>query len=164
MNLQEALNILRPEGNKEDDLKKAYRTACKKYHPDYNKAPEALELMKLINLAYEFLKKHLNKWSFEQQTDEQGLDEILAEKFDLIKTFVGIKAEVCGSWLWVSGNTFTYKKYFKEYGFRWAPKKKSWYWRPEGYVKRGKKVFSMNEIRDTYGSYDLDQENQSALG
>lgn len=161
MDIKQALNVLRPNGNTLDDLKSAYRAACKKYHPDIN--PNGLELMKVINTAYSFLKKNVNKWSHTQQTNDIGIDDILQGIFDKIKHFSEIKSEVCGSWLWVSGQTWRYKKQLKEFGFRWAPKKTQWYWRPEGYRKRSRRVFSMSEIRKTFGSVELDQDLQSAL-
>ena len=158
MNRTEALNVLKPQGNTLGELKSAYRAAAKQYHPDVNE--HGLELMKVINCAYEFLKKNLSKWSFDQATNDTPLTEILQEKFDAIKHFIGIETEVCGSWLWVSGDTKRYKEQLKEAGFRWARKKVQWYWRPEGYRKRSRRVFSMDEIRNTFGSMDLDQEMQ----
>lgn len=37
----------------EDNLKEIYREACKLYHPDRNKSPEAEDIMKQINTFYE---------------------------------------------------------------------------------------------------------------
>ncbi|ASZ09056.1 hypothetical protein CK556_01630 [Mesoplasma chauliocola] len=37
-------------------IKQAYKALAKKYHPDNNKDPEAEEIMKLINKAYNILK------------------------------------------------------------------------------------------------------------
>ena len=162
MDLQQALNILKPDGNDPDALKKAYRQAALKYHPDHN--ANGLELMKLINAAYEFLKKHIHKWHYQDCNNDTPIDEYLQELFDKIKHFVNIKAEVCGTWLWLSGETWRYKKELKEYGFKWAPKKRQWYWSPPGYRKRTKKVFSMDEIRSKYGSIELEPELRSAIG
>jgi len=162
MNRTEALNILNPDGNSPDDLKTAYRRACKKYHPDVN--PHSLELMKLVNLSFEFLTKNINKWNCSQSNNDTPLTEKMQELFDKIKHFVGIKSELCGTWLWLSGETWRYKKELKSFGFRWASKKHQWYWRPEGYHKRTKKVFTMNEIRSTFGSVKLEPELQSAIG
>ncbi len=162
MNRTEALNVLRPQGNSLNDLKSAYRAACKKYHPDIN--PHGLELMKVINTAYAFLKKNMDKWSHNQQTDDISITEVLQEVFDKIKHFVNIESEVCGSWLWVSGETWRYKKELKAAGLRWAPKKHQWYWRPEGYRKKSRRVLSMGEIRTMFGSVEMEQEQLAALG
>jgi hypothetical protein len=52
----------------------------------------------------------------------------------------------------VSGKTYPAKEQLKEANFSWAGKKKKWYWKPAGYTKRGKSEWSMEQIRDTYGS------------
>ena len=44
-----------PRGASQADLKKAYFTMAKKYHPDVNKTPEAKERFAKINNAYETL-------------------------------------------------------------------------------------------------------------
>lgn len=49
------LNVSKLANNQE--IKKAYITLSKKYHPDYNKNPYAEKMMKIINNAYESLKK-----------------------------------------------------------------------------------------------------------
>lgn len=37
------------------DIKKSYRKLAKKYHPDRNKSPNAEEIIKKINQAFEVL-------------------------------------------------------------------------------------------------------------
>ena len=163
MNTQEALNIIKPKGNTQEALKTAYREACKKYHPDIN--PNGLELMKVINIAYRLLKESVGKWNYEQSNNNDiSITEQMQVIFDKIKFFKNIKAEVCGTWLWVSGNTWEYRKEFKAAKLYWARKKQQWYWRPTTeYKKRCKKVFSMAEIRNKYGSIELKQERVAAL-
>ncbi len=161
MNITEALNTIKPLGNTPDDLRSAYRAACKKYHPDVN--PNGLEIMKAVNAAYSFLKKNLTKWNHTQQTNDTSIPDILQAIFDKIKHFGNIEAEVCGSWLWVSGETWRYKKELKAAGLKWAAKKRQWYWSPAGYKKRSKRVFEMPEIRALFGSCELDQEPLAAV-
>ena len=85
--------------------------------------------------------------------------------FDKIKFFENIKAEVCGTWLWVSGDTWGYRKKLKAAEMYWARKKQAWYWRPPAAKckKHNKKIFSMAEIRNKFGSIKLKQEKVVAL-
>ena len=121
-----------------EQLRKAYKDLLKKYHPD-NGGSE--EITKAINSEYEQLFKVLknrhesktagtesktssyenNKYSFEE-------DEKLREILQKIIHFEGVTIEICGSWIWLSGNTYQYRKEFKEIGFKWASTKKQWYW------------------------------------
>lgn len=65
----------------------------------------------------------------------------------------GVTVEVCGTWLWVSGNTRENKEALKACGFRYAAKKKMWYKAPEGSKHfKGKKSWDMSKIREVYGS------------
>lgn len=161
MTTTEALNVLKPSGNTQGSLKSAYRQACKRYHPDVN--PNGLELMKVINAAYAYLRKNMGTWDCNQQTSDISITEKMQAIFDKIKHLAEIQAEVCGSWLWVSGNTYPHKGVLKQAGLFWAKKKQQWYWRPAEYAKRGKKVFSMDQIRLTYGSVELRQEPVRAI-
>jgi len=166
MKHSEAINILNPSANDEDSLKTAYKTACKTYHPDVN--PNGLEMMKLVNVAYEHLKKWLGSWDHAKHaTDEKGIDEIFTEILNKISHLEGLEIEVCGTWLWVGGNTKEHKDTIKEAGLKWAKKKAMWYWRPaDCKVRFHKKTLSMNEIRVAHGSTNVDTERkiQKRLG
>jgi hypothetical protein len=162
MNVSQALNILKPESNTAEALKAAYRAACKRYHPDIN--PDGAEIMKLINAAYDFLKKHLGQWSTSQRNrTETPIDEIFSEILNRIRHFPGIHIEVCGNWLWITGNTRPYREALKAAGLRWAHKKRAWYWRPEGYRKKSRRVLSLDEIRFTFGSREIETEKREPL-
>lgn len=52
------------------EIKKAYRTLAKKYHPDMNKSPEAEEKFKEINAAYEVLGDEQKKAQYDMHGDD----------------------------------------------------------------------------------------------
>lgn len=75
----------------------------------------------------------------------------------------GVTVEVCGTWLWVTGNTKANKEALKAVGFRWAAKKKAWYKAPEGTPRRRtKKGWDMAKIRDVYGSHVVEEVEEIA--
>lgn len=161
MNMSQALNILRPDSK--DDLKASYKRAALKYHPDHG---GDLEMMKLVNLAYEFLKNndwHTGEMRRRAKREAPILDEIKAV-WDLIKSMPEIKGEQIGIWLWVTGNTKKYKTELKKAGLKWSPKKFAWYWKPAGSRKVTKKQFDLNELRNIFGSEDLENETLHAIG
>ncbi|MEA2016909.1 MAG: J domain-containing protein [Campylobacterota bacterium] len=52
------------------EIKKAYRTLAKKYHPDMNKDPKAEEKFKEINAAYEVLGDEKKKSQYDMHGDD----------------------------------------------------------------------------------------------
>mgnify|MGYP000553581182 FL=1 len=66
--LYETLNV--SENATAAEIKKAYRTLAKKYHPDMNKAPEAEEKFKEINAAYEVLGDEQKKSQYDMHGDD----------------------------------------------------------------------------------------------
>ena len=76
------------------------------------------------------------------------MEEIIKE----LKSIKGLELEVCGSWLWISGNTKKYRKELKGLGLFYAPKKQQWYFRPPEYRSHRHKPVSMDKIRSVYGS------------
>ena len=156
MNHHDAAKILNLSGDIDPDaVKQAYRVACKKYHPDRNPAGE--EMMKAVNAAYEALKGFTGKANEGAASDYgHGLNEAISFALGLS----GVVVEICGAWVWLSGNTRAHREALKDSkntlpdgnGFRWAPKKKMWYYRPADWTSRARGNWSMDEIRAEHGS------------
>jgi len=73
----------------QDDIKKAYRTLAKKYHPDRNPDEAAGEKLKEINAAYDVIgnpekRSNYDRWG---TADEQGID--MGGFGDLFRTVFG---------------------------------------------------------------------------
>lgn len=159
MNIRDAISILEitEKSLTEEKLKLAYRRAAQKYHPDRN--PAGLEMMKLVNAAYESLKNCCgNIEAGEHGASEYG-EHINAALNAIIG--LGLNIEVCGAWVWISGNTKPHKEKLKEAGFKWASKKCCWYFRPEDYKSRRHKSWLMSDIRNKYGSQIIKNEQTS---
>lgn len=155
MNVQEALNIFGLSGElTESDIKKAYKQAALKYHPDRN--PLGLELMKAVNAAYDFLMQNLSNINKYQSADKQAhynYTEELEEILSTLSGLMGVVYEVIGNWVWISGDTKDHKETLKDAGCKWAFKKKQWFYRPEEHKSiRNRKEHTIDEIREMYGT------------
>ena len=91
----------------------------------------------------------------ETYTSKQKTNETSEQFKDIINELMKmdyIVIEVIGCFVWVTGNTKTYKDRFKELHFRWHSKKLAWYLKPEDYKKRSHKDYGLDEIREMYGT------------
>lgn len=148
-----------------EQLRKQYRDLLKKYHPDNGGSEETT---KEINNEYEQLFKVLkNRHSNESKSANESNsnestcynfeeDEKLREMLQKVIHFSDITIEIIGDWIWISGNTYQYRKDFKTLGFKFAGKKKMWYWHSESYIKKSRKTLSMDDIRNYYGSTEVE--------
>lgn len=171
MNKKDAMSVLNMSVFSHAIAKKSWGKYCAKFHPDKN--PAGLEMMKLGNVAYSFLKSLPDVSATENQEQEAentGLDfgELLNEKINLVLDFgdTDLILEVCGAWLWVTGNTKPYAKNLKEAGFFWASKKLAWYFRPAGWKSSSRGGWQMDKIRDSFGSDGVKtfRKNKEKLG
>lgn len=161
-----------------DELRKQYKDLLKKYHPDNGGSEEET---KAINVEYERLfrilkdshsrqqadtsesKSSNNKSSYDNMKYDFEEDSLLREMLQKVIYFSDITIEIIGSWLWISGSTYQYRKELKELGFKFASQKKRWYWHSESYRKKSNKKLSMDDIRNYYGSTEIEPDGRRRL-
>lgn len=140
-----------------DELKAAYRRLSMKHHPDRGGDTATMqEINAEHDELFERLKKQHNASADEfHQTTETP--EEFREIIELLLKLEGLTVELCGSWLWIGGDTRQHKETLKAAGCRWSNNKKLWYWHhaEEGRKwRRGKAT--MSDIRMKYGSQVFD--------
>ena len=159
MNLRESLKILSLsdcESVTKDMVKKAYLEAAKKFHPDRNPAGD--HVMKMVNAAYEFLKGPSIRYPLKVSVNSESgnFSDAVSVAINAIIDLSGLEIEVCGSWVWVSGDTKTHKEILKANGFRFSGPKKLWYFRHESSHRRFCRTsHTMDYIRGKFGSQSL---------
>ncbi|MET1414392.1 J domain-containing protein [Roseibium sp. HPY-6] len=147
MNIYDASKILGLSGDvTPDQFKAAYRAACRTYHPDINSAGE--EMMKVINTAYDALKN----FSGTIKDEQSNYGELFNNALKAVLPIHGVIVEVCGAWIWITGDTRTHKETLKKSGFKWSKNKKAWYFRPEQFRSFSRGNATLEEIREKYGS------------
>lgn len=135
-----------------DEVKTTYKKLAKQYHPDLG--GDTLTMQE-INKEYAFAsaKAIQGENLSAEDTEKQILDsEAYREALEKIIHLQGIRIELVGFWIWVTGETKTHRQTLKDAGYFFASKKLAWYFRTGEYKvsKCGKK--SLEEIRAKYGS------------
>lgn len=140
-----------------EEAKRQYHKLVVENHPDLGGSDEALTQ---INLEWDYLKAHNfnvhESMSGSVYTDEnQDMPDEVTQRFDkIINALIaldGVGIEICGSFIWLSGETYQWKELLKGLGFKWARKKKRWFLAPQRKGKRNND-WSMERIRARHGS------------
>lgn len=136
-----------------DQLKNEYRSQVKRLHPDVGGCEESFKAMQneFETLLSKFQKGFTN--------EQKELDEKLIKKINEIAHIL-CDFEICGSWIWATGDTFSWRVELKELGFKFSRNKKAWYWKDGEFKKRSKKKFDMDSIRKLHGSQKVNNKTK----
>ena len=139
-----------------EELKNQYKKLAMKHHPD--KGGNTADMQE-INNEYDLLFARLKNVhstvdgkTYTASTETTESPEEFRNIINVLINLAGINIEICGKWLWITGNTKPHKEILKSLKFRWSKSKSAWYYHTADYAKVGKKTFTLNEIRALYGS------------
>ena len=141
-----------------DEAKKKFKKLCVELHPD-NKETGNSEAFKRMFSEFQNLSEgtgtnETNETKIEMSEKMQNVILELS-KYDFINMFI------CGSWLWISGNTFQIKEKLKELECKFAPNKKMWFYTEIKSSGRGN--MNIEEIKNKYGSKEISKSYQKKL-
>lgn len=146
-----------------NELKAEYKKLVMVHHPDMG---GDLETMKRINIEHDRVFAILKDKQNSDAANGEGHETTEApEEFRAIVEALlhidGIEIELCGSWLWIDGDTYHAKDKLKACGCRFSGSKKKWYWHhAEPGQRRYRGNRSMKEIRSKYGSEWLGKKSE----
>ena len=147
------------ECNSIEAVKRMYRKLCKEYHPDLHGASTE-EIMKSVNAEYEtaferFRNIHESaEDSTKTYTSNTESTETASEFMEIINKLIaceGLEISIVGRWIWAENNTYPYKEILKSLGFRYASKKRAWYWHTAEDACKSRKGLSLDDIKNKYG-------------
>ena len=111
--------------------------------------------------AYDTLKEYTGSVDLSQEAMQYP--DMLNEVLTVLVGIPDLELEICGAWLWVRGSTYDHKATLKALGFRWAPKKHAWYFRPSDWRSRARGGTPFETIRARYGSYRPEKAERQAV-
>jgi len=141
-----------------NELKAAYKKLAMRHHPDMG---GDVRTMQEINAEYDrmflLLKAKQNTMANDDETGRTRKTTETPEEFRAVVEALlgldGIEVELCGAWLWISGDTYQHREALKACGCLWSRSKQRWYWRhAEDDCRWSRGKASMGEIRSKYGS------------
>lgn len=149
-----------------EELKKEYRKLVMANHPDNGGDDKIMaEIIKEYKATFEVLKAKHNAEAKTDKTKKATFEtaDSFIDILNKIMGFEGLEMEICGSWLWVSGNTYPCKETLKAEGFQWSNKHKKWFWY-HGIVgtQKSRKSYAKNfeQVRDWHGSEKVENESR----
>jgi hypothetical protein len=147
-----------------DEARSLYRKLARENHPDFG---GDLRTMQQINAEYAEYSANAARHEARQRqqqahaegkksaADYHDVNEVAEELRQVIESLLNISpdliVEVCGLWIWVTGETRAHKDEIKSIpGMRYAPDKCAWYYAAIPSYNRVKRT--LDEIRNMHGS------------
>lgn len=144
-----------------EEAKSLYRKLARENHPDFGGDTRT---MQEINAEYarfqsEFAytsertrQREAHAAGKKTAADYHNLDEVIEALRVKIEAALnmGLDVELCGLWVWVSGDTKPHREELKAAGFKWAPDKAMWFYPGVPSFNRTRRT--MDEIRNMHGS------------
>ncbi len=130
------------------EIKAAYKKMMVIHHPD--KDGGSVQMSQLINEAWATLKD-FNEVEYRQAENSDDLAKKYQDAINAVVDLDGVQVEICGSWIWVTGDTKPHKDILKENHFRYS-RGKGWYFTtaPRRRIRSNKT--SIDDIREAHGS------------
>lgn len=140
-----------------EEVKKEFRNLAIKLHPDNGGSEEAFkEMMSDYSKAFEACKHtHTAKDGTTYHKTSTETPEEFAEVINKVVTMPGVKIEIVGSWIWLSGNTYNYKDEIKSIGFMWSSKHKMWFYNGEDKKLRRHTKETYSELKARLGYQEV---------
>ena len=148
------------------EVKQAFKQYAFNLHPDRGGTHESFVEMQALYLSKLKSLNGQTSTGFDKKEHKYYYSEkVETEIMQKITELLNLKAqdldiELCGVWLWVSGNTKAYKDKLKELSLKWHSKRSKWFYHSKTNRKKRMSKMSFEQIRYAYGSRSFEAERQ----
>ena len=148
------------------ETKQYYKKQAFKLHPDKGGSHDAFVEMQSHYLNRLKQLDGQESTGFDNKTHKYYYNEnVETELMEKITELLNLKTndleiELCGTWLWISGNTKAYKDKLKALSLKWHSRRVKWYFHTKTNRKRRMSKMSFDQIRFAYGSKSFEAEKQ----
>ena len=141
------------------EIKQKYKELAMQHHPDKGGDTQT---MQQLNFEYEQI---INNPFFNFSGQSEAEKESYLKFPEIINRVLNLDLiiEVCGQWVWISGNTYQHREHLRKSGFYFARNKQLWYWRPQEYSSSNRNPLEMDKIRALYGSDTVETQTTPQL-
>ncbi len=139
-----------------ETLRAAYRLQALEIHPDKHNESEAdhwTAEFKVLQAEYEDILSRRSREQWEEDRSSYGLEKSLQDMIDKALRIPKIHIELCGCWLWISGDTYMSRMRLKVAGFKYSKKKERWYWGMTMVSGKKKKKSRHKDMKSIYKAY-----------
>jgi len=147
-----------------DEAKSLYKKLARQHHPDLGGDTATMQAINAEYARFQSEFTRTDQRARQQRAHAEGkktaadyhnLDEvaeILRVKLEaLLNISPELTVEVCGLWIWITGETKKHREAIKAVeGMRYAPEKQAWYFAAVPSFNRTRRT--MDEIRSMHGS------------
>ncbi|MEM6734668.1 MAG: hypothetical protein AAF620_01240 [Bacteroidota bacterium] len=133
-----------------DEARKTYYKLAKQHHPNKGGDHETF-----VEIGNQFKAFRPGTKKYENEFNDWNA-ALFSDILNQLMQITDITIEVCGSWLWIGGNTKPNAAKIKSidvgefYKRGFSRSKSMWYFSPKGYRKRSKNELTIDEIRGLY--------------
>lgn len=126
-----------------EEAKRQYHKLCVKLHPDMGGSYEEFVAM---GAEWEYLQKHnyniheTAEGSTYTDWNQETPDEVTSKFADIIEQLIhmeGVEIEICGSFIWLGGNTYDHKARNQGYGVQVGTQEEALVPRAQGLEEEG---------------------------
>jgi hypothetical protein len=150
-----------------EDLRTDFHRLCITMHPDKGgNHADFIEMKKEYDSLIERSVYLSNRSDINENKEPRHSaihEKEISDMLEKIFSVPGITIELCGSWIWISGNTFAVKSQLFALGFRFSGTKKKWYFSPYMSTERKRGVYSMKKIYQKFGREVVESDAKAQL-